>query len=82
MPEGIRSSLDTNGLDKFSIPSVVDNATPLKQTILCRHQHSKYNEYIDTILSTELYKSLLQEEDSLRAKAKAIELLQDFKQKV
>lgn len=77
--EDILSVWDDNWLDQFPIPQVTDRQEPSQQITIVRHLESKYNEYKNIVVQSELYKLFSQEEDPVKKKIFALELLDDFR---
>lgn len=74
--------MDQNGLDKFPISQVVTPVDPLQRISVVRHLPSNYNEYKDSVCDLDLYKHFMSEQDPVKKKSYAMDLLADFQQNV
>lgn len=78
----IHTVLDSNGLENFKVPQVMDIVDPLQRLTIVRHLESKYNQYKEAIRSSDLYSNFTQEVDPVKKKQYALDLLADFRQQV
>lgn len=74
--------MDQNGLENFPISQVAEPVNPLQRITIVRHLESKYNEYKELVRNLDLYKNFVCEQDPVKKKSYALELLADFKQNV